>query len=465
MEQQRAQLKKLEEALAEDRRAEPPLVSDVKPPEGADSAHYFDPLTGLPNRKYFQQQLADFIALARREHRPLSVMLLNFNRFREINNTLGHDAGDDLLKEVSQRVCRTLRESDIAARFGADEFAVMLPTTHSLAGAQVVAGKVIEAVERPFYVRGHRLLMGVSVGIAMYPDHGPDDHAVMQQADRAMGLAKRAGGGCVTPDVDAEGSKSSGRLVLAGDLREAIERKELVMHYQPKVALATGEVIGGEALVRWQHPTDGLIFPDKFIPVIENTRVIDHLTHEVLDMALAWASGWRTEGRACNVSVNLSARTLHDGGLPNRIGALLEAHALPPEALVLEITEGAIMIDAERAMQVVTTLAELGVGIAIDDFGTGYSSLAYLRRLPATEIKIDRSFVMAMESNPEDVAIVRSVVDLGSSLGKQVVAEGIETAEAMQMLADMGCHAGQGYFISRPVPADGFRAWLEARQA
>jgi diguanylate cyclase (GGDEF)-like protein len=465
MESQRNQLSQLEAALASSHRSVTQLSEKLSlANETLERLSFYDVLTGLPNRRHFHEGLSHFIALARREHRPLPVLLIDFNRFREINDKLGHEVGDRTLRELADRLIGSVRDSDVVARIGGDEFAVMLPSTESMPGAQIVAQKIVDATEKPFEVDGHSLLMGVSIGIAMYPDHGVDNHAILQQADRSMGEAKRAGGGYVISRAKAE-SETNERVVLAGDLREAIEKKQLVLHYQPKIELSSQRVIGGEALVRWQHPSEGLIFPDEFIPVVENTGVINIMTYEILKDALAWVCSWREQGYSHSVAVNLSPRSLHDRDLPNRVARMLDERQAPPEALVLEITESAIMIDADRAKEAITALDEHGVGIAIDDFGTGYSSLAYLRRLPATEIKIDKSFVMKMDTNSDDAAIVRSVVELGRNLGKRVVAEGIESEEVLHMLADMGCEAGQGYHISRPIPADAYSTWMDGRAA
>lgn len=456
----RNELSQLEAALAESHRNVNVLSHELAHAnETLEWLSCYDSLTGLPNRSLFHDQLGRLISIARREKRALPVLHVDINRFTQVNETLGHEVGDSVLREVSQRMTGILRDSDFAARLGDDEFGIVLPTTDSERGAQIVARKIIEAVEAPYNIGGHRLLMGVSVGIALYPEHGADSRSVLLQVQRAMQEAKQSGGGFVSSSSE-QGTESANRVLLAGDLREAIENDQLVLHYQPKLEISSAKVIGAEALVRWQHPNDGLIFPDDFIPIIENTGVINSLTHSVMDSALAWVGKWHKQGRELTVSVNLSPRSLHDADLPDRVLRTLAENEVPASALMLEITESAIIIDAEKAMKVVTELSQMGVGIAIDDFGTGYSSLAYLRRLPADEIKIDKSFVLNMDESADDASIVRSVIDLAKNLGKTVVAEGIENTDVWHILRGMDCDAGQGYHISRPIPADSFDEWL-----
>ena len=298
----------------------------------------------------------------------------------------------------------------------------------------------------------HRVTGGSSSGAGVSLNQG--------SALVAMEEAKRSGGGFVACAPDQSKAPAS-QVILAGDIRDAIDQNELILHYQPKVAMKDGRVIGAEALVRWNHPHQGLIYPDSFIPLVERTGLINSLTLTVLDMALAQARIWQDSGNPMSISVNLSSRALHDARLPEHISERLRFHNVPPEGLILEITETAIMIDADKAMEVVTSLSELGVDIAIDDFGTGYSSLAYLRRLPAREIKIDRSFVLNMHKNVDDKTIVRSVIDLAHNLGMKVVAEGVESREIYDLLKSMDCYCAQGYYISRPVDDEEFSCWLD----
>jgi diguanylate cyclase (GGDEF)-like protein len=419
----------------------------------------YDSLTGLANRRLFYDQLSGYIALARRENRKLPLLLLDVNEFKDVNDSLGHQAGDMVLKEVAERIAHVVRDSDTTARLGGDEFAVVLPTADGVDGAMVVAQKIAAAVEAPIQVDDRRLVLGVSIGISLFPDNGVDEKDMVSLAHGAMEEAKKSGGGYVACAPD-QNKSPSGQLILAADIRDAIDRGELVLHFQPKVSMRDGEVIGAEALVRWDRPEHGLIYPDRFIPLVERTGLINSLTLKVMDLALEQVRLWHSAGKKLSVSVNLSPRTLHDSKLPQYISSRLSHYDLPAESLILEITETAIMIDADKAMEVVTGLSDLGVGIAIDDFGTGYSSLAYLRRLPADELKIDRSFVRNMHTDEDDRTIVRSVIDLAHNLGMQVVAEGVECREIYDLLRDMNCYCAQGYYISRPVADEKFRDWL-----
>jgi len=420
----------------------------------------YDPLTGLANRTLFYDQLSGYIAIAQREKRKLPLLVLDVNAFKDMNDSLGHHAGDSVLKMVAERISAVIRDSDTAARLGGNEFCVVLPTAATAEGAMVVAQKIANAVEAPMHVDGHRLVLGVSIGISFFPDNGLDEKGIVSLALVAMNEAKRSGGGFVACAPD-QNKSPTGQLIMAGDIRDAIERNELTLHYQPKVAMKDGGVIGAEALVRWEHPQQGRIYPDNFIPLVEWTGLVNGLTLAGLDAALAQARIWQDSGKPKSISVNLSSRALHDTRLPEHISERLKTHKVLPHSLMLEITETAIMIDADKAMEVITSLSELGVGIAIDDFGTGYSSLSYLRRLPAQEIKIDRSFVLNMHRNDDDKTIVRSVIDLADNLGMQAVAEGVESLEIYDLLKDMNCYCAQGYYISRPVAEDHFNNWLE----
>ena len=349
------------------------------------------------------------------------MLLLDLNCFKEINDNLGHAVGDLVLSEIAKRITDLLRDSDVAARLGDDEYGVLLPTTCSMEGALIVAQRIVEVIEEPLLLEGHNVVVGVSIGVAIFPGHGETQKELLRQADLAMCEAKRCGGGFAASHP-VRGNCGSSMPVLVGDVRDAIRRNELVLHYQPKIDVDTNKLIGAEALVRWQHPEFGLMPPDEFIPVVERTSFIKELTISVLDAALLWLSQLRDAGHKLNVSVNLSARSLHDAGLPDDVSAMLQRHATSPDGLILEITESVILIDAEKAMDVVNRLFELGVAISIDDFGTGYSSLAYLRRLPVSEVKIDKSFVLNIDTSNDDVAIVRSVIDLSKNLGMRVVA-------------------------------------------
>ncbi len=420
-----------------------------------------DALTDLPNRTLFHDRVGQALAVARREHVPVAVMIMDLDRFKEVNDTLGHASGDELLKQAGERLRAALRESDTVARLGGDEFGVLLPKVVDSAAAVSVARKLRKALEEPFTIHGLALQMEASVGIALYPEHGDDVHSLLQRADVAMYVAKEHPAGCEVYARERD-EYSPDRLTMLTELRRAIDAGELVLHYQPKAELRTGRVSGVEALVRWSHSTRGLIPPDEFIPLAQKTGVIVPLTHFVLNEALRQCRTWQLEGLNLCVGVNLSARNLLDVNLPDTVGGLLAKWEVAPSFLELEITESTILADPIRAMHVLSRLSDMGVRLAIDDFGTGYSSLAYLKRLPVDELKIDKSFVQGMERDDNDAVIVRSTIDLGRNLGLRVVAEGVETDEAWRRLVALGCDVAQGYYLSRPVPAAELASWLRA---
>jgi diguanylate cyclase (GGDEF)-like protein len=420
-----------------------------------------DALTDLPNRTLFHDRVGQALSVARREHLPVAVMIMDLDRFKEVNDTLGHASGDELLKQAGVRLRDALRESDTVARLGGDEFGVLLPRVVDSAAAVAVARKLRKALEEPFAIHGLALQIEASVGIALYPEHGDDVHSLLQRADVAMYEAKEHPAGCEVYAKERD-DYSPDRLTLLTELRRAIDVGELVLHYQPKADLRTSEVHGVEALVRWSHPKRGLVPPDEFIPLAQKTGVIVPLTFFVLNEALRQCRTWKLEGLDLCVGVNLSARNLLDVHLPDTVGELLAKWEVSPSLLELEITESTILADPIRAMHVLSRLSDMGVRLAIDDFGTGYSSLAYLKRLPVDELKIDKSFVQGMEEDENDAVIVRSTIDLGRNLGLRVVAEGVETAEAWRRLAALGCDIAQGYYLSRPIPAAELAAWLRA---
>ena len=419
-----------------------------------------DPVTELANRTLFQQQVNQAIAQTQRSGAVSAVMLLDLDRFNEINDTLGHHQGDLLLHEVGVRLSAGLRAGDLVGRLGGDEFAVFAHDLGSREEAFLLAARIREAIARRIELAGVALEVEVSIGLSLCPDDGDDVEELLSRADIAMYEAKRQRTGVELYDAAADTS-SRLRLGLLAELRTAIADDQLVVHYQPKVASQTGEVEGLEALVRWEHPERGLLFPDEFIALAENTGLMRPLTSHVLDRALAQLRVWRDAGHPdLTMAVNLSTRNLLDGALPQEVAARLAAHGLPASALELEITETTLMVDPMRAKAVLVELAAIGVGLAIDDFGTGYTSLSWLGELPITTLKIDRSFVMRMTEHAKDEAIVRSSVQLGHSLGLDVVAEGIEHAGVWQGLAELGCEYLQGYFFSRPQPAEQMQAWL-----
>jgi diguanylate cyclase len=422
-----------------------------------------DALTGMANRTLLRDRTDQAIRQADRELVPTALLLLDLDRFKEVNDTLGHHYGDQLLVQVGERLRGRLREVDTVARLGGDEFAVLLPKIATAEGAVAVAAKLQAAFDEPFRLDDLALDVEASIGVALYPEHGSDFDELLQHADIAMYVAKDTHAGFVLFDPKYD-QHSPWRLALLGELRRAIDQQQLVLHYQPKVDTHTGQMLGVEALVRWQHPTHGLLPPGEFIPLAERTGLIGPLTNYVLDAALRQCQAWRRADHELAVAVNVSARSLLDLAFPDQVAGLLARWEVPARLLVVEITESTIMADPTHTLEVLGRLNTMGVQIAIDDFGTGYSSMAHLKTLPVHELKVDRSFVSQMTSNTSDAVIVRSTVDLGRNLGLRVVAEGVEDLTTLEQLDALGCDAIQGYYISRPVPADDLIHWLEQRQ-
>jgi diguanylate cyclase (GGDEF)-like protein len=419
-----------------------------------------DALTGLPNRTLLHDRTGQAIRQADRELVPTALLLIDLDRFKEVNDTLGHHFGDQLLVQVGQRLQAALRQVDTVARLGGDEFAVLLPRIETREGAVTVARKLQAALEEPFPLEGLTVDVEASIGVALYPDHASDPEELLQRADIAMYTAKETHAGFAAFDPQQD-QHSPRRLALLGELRRALEQHQLLLHYQPKVNAHTGQMLGVEALVRWQHPEQGLIPPDEFIPLAERTGLITPLTHYVLDEALRQCRQWHDAGHELSVAVNVSARRLLDFQFPDEVSELLARHQVPAPLLVVELTESTIMADPIHALDVLGRLNTMGVQLSIDDFGTGYSSMAYLKNLPVHELKVDRSFVSQMLRNSNDAVIVHSTVDLGRNLGLRVVAEGVENALTLQHLDLLGCHAVQGYHISRPVTAEDLISWVE----
>ena len=417
-----------------------------------------DPLTDLPNRTLFQDRTGVALRAAARSGVTVAVLLLDLNRFKEVNDTLGHQYGDYLLLQVADRLRGSLRDSDSVARLGGDEFAILLPVAgweEALAAAQRVGA----ALHNPFSMYDITLDIDASIGIAL-AEPGDDVETLLRHADVAMYEAKAAHHPFARYESSRDDNDRS-RLVLLGDLRRAIAAGELILHYQPKVRTDIGTMSSVEALVRWQHPTRGLLQPDRFIPLAESTAVIHALTTEVLRLALSQARTWVDAGRAIPVAVNISARSLLDPRFPAHVRGLLDAHDVAPYLLCLELTETAVMTDHDLALIVLQALDSMGVSLSIDDFGTGYSSMSYLKALPVKELKIDRSFVIGMASDPHSAVIVRSTIDLAHDLGMTVVAEGVEDGVTRNNLAAMGCDLVQGYEICRPVSAGELELWLK----
>jgi diguanylate cyclase (GGDEF)-like protein len=418
-----------------------------------------DGLTGLPNRLLLNDRTGRALDDAARTGAITAVLLIDLDHFKEINDTLGHYVGDQLIRAVGARLREAMREGDTVARLGGDEFAVLACELAGRADAEQVAHRLVTALTSPFTIDGVRLDVQASVGIALAPDQGTDGPTLMQRADVALYAAKEHRGtyAFYSPDRD---SHSVQKLALLGELREGVNDGQLRVFYQPKCDAATGVLVGMEALVRWQHPTRGLVYPDDFIPIAENTGLIGSLTLEVLNQSLRFARLLRDAGTPLGVAVNISVRCLTDLELPRQVAGLLGRWGVPPESLTLEVTETTIMIDPTRTMTVLGLLRDLGVSLSIDDFGTGYSSLAYLKRLEANELKIDRSFVFTMTSNSNDAVIVRSTIELGHNLGLRLVAEGVEDAETWTMLKALGCDVIQGYHLSKPLPESEVLSWI-----
>jgi diguanylate cyclase (GGDEF)-like protein len=419
----------------------------------------YDQLTGLPNRNLFLECLAEAVSDEVGGRDSVAVLLLDLDRFTETNNTLGVANGDRVLCEVAARLRDELGPETLVARLGADEYAVMCPRADGSAGALSTAQAIQARLERPIVLEGVALNVEASIGIAVTGEHAESADALLQHADAALSHARSY---CTRIEVYSpeRDSFDADRLRLLGQVRGALEHDELILHYQPKVDLATRTVTGVEALVRWRHPERGLLAPPSFIPLIEQTALIGPLTQHVIDRALGQMVVWRRRGISLDMSVNLSARNLLDVDLPAKIAALLRRHAIEPQRLIVEVTESASMVDPERAVSVLEALRASGVGVSVDDFGTGNASIEYLTTLPADEIKIDRSFITDILQDRRSEAIVRSTIDLARNLELTVVAEGIETDAVMEHLTALGCEVGQGYFISRPLAGEEMTAWL-----
>ncbi|MFQ5760864.1 MAG: EAL domain-containing protein, partial [Acidiferrobacterales bacterium] len=428
--------------------------------ESLEHMAFTDPLTKLPNRMLFHDRLHQAILNARREHRSFALLIMDLDRFKEINDTLGHHVGDLILEQVGERLRDKLRASDTVARMGGDEFAVLLGAVDRQQ-AEMAARMLIKALRPPFMVEEQRFEIGASIGITLYPDHGEEASVLTQRADVAMYAAKNTTCEFVfyTSALDQHMPK---RLALMGELRQAVDYEEFVVYYQPKVNLQTGHVAGVEALVRWQHPTKDILLPDTFIPLMEQSGLIRSLTPIVLTAALKGCRDWQKAGLDIPVSVNFSTRDLQDPFLGDNLSDLVNEQGIQPEWLELEVTESTVMADPARAMDILSDIASKGVQIAIDDFGTGYSSLGYLKKLPISAVKIDRSFVIGMTEDEHNATIVRSSIDLAHNMGLKVVAEGVENADVVANLTNLGCDAAQGMFISRPMPVDELLSWLKS---
>ncbi len=423
-----------------------------------------DTLTDLPNRATLLERLEQAISLA--EHTQtenkseVALLTMDLDSFKEINDTFGHHHGDILLQQLGMRLRNVVYTEDTVARLGGDEFALLLPTSND-ASVQHILAEVATILEEPFVIEDLPLQVQASIGIALYPTHGADGLTLLRRADVAMYTAKHAHLGHMLYDP-AQDTYSPRRLAMMGALRKAIANNELKLYYQPKVEIQTGKVHSVEALVRWQHPEFGFVPPDQFIPLAEQTGLIIPLTLWVLETAARQCSEWLRVGLELSIAVNLSMWDLRELTLPNTIGTLLERYSLPARLLRVELTESVVMNDVERTLDILNRISNLGIQISVDDFGTGYSSLAYLKRMPITELKIDRSFVMHMVDVEVDATIVQSTVAMAHSLGLKVVAEGVEDEKTWHLLSDFKCDTAQGYYMSRPVSSQDLENWLHA---
>ena len=421
----------------------------------------YDPLTGLPNRTLFIERVSSAARHESRHDGAVAVLLIDLDRFTEVNNTLGVANGDELLREVARRLRDEIPEETLVARLGGDEFAVLCSRTEGVADALRIAAALQASLQAPASLNGVALNVEASIGVAVMGEHAENPDVLLRRADAALAHARSRGGRIQVYAPECDQFDAEG-LVLLGQVRAALERGEFIVYYQPKVDMHSRRIIGVEALVRWQPPEHGMLPPMRFIPLIEQTALVGPLTLHVIEQALRQLVAWRRSGIELELSVNLSARNLIDAELPGRIASLLEQHGIPAERLTVEVTESAAVIDRGRAVAGLEALRASGVGVSIDDFGTGNASIEYLATLPASEIKIDRSFITDILEDRRSEAIVRSTIELARNLELTVVAEGIESEAVMDHLATLGCEVGQGFFISRPLPADELARLLPA---
>lgn len=420
---------------------------------------FYDPLTSLPNRNSLRDRVMEKIKNDAGRGEPFALLLMDLNHFKDINDTLGHHRGDLVLQEVAQRLQSFLTAPAVAARLGGDEFAILLPDLDRKRDVEGVVEDIQRVLHAPVVIDDLAIAVEAGIGVALYPEHGTNPDSLLRRADVAMYAAKKAGVSHIVYDIKDD-HHSTARLALIAELRHAIEHDRLVLHYQPKIDLKSGRICGAEALVRWMHQRRGMIPPDQFIAAAEQSGMIHSLTNWVLRSAVRQSEQWQLQGFNLPLAVNLSARNLFEPGLPEEITQLLQQHRLEPSSLSLEITESAIMADPSRAEQILRQLHAIGIQLSIDDFGIGYSSFGYLSRLTVNRLKVDKSFVMRMMKSPNDAVIVRSTIDLAHNLGLEVVAEGVEDQETYDALLKWNCDAAQGYFMSRPLPAEDFSRWL-----
>jgi diguanylate cyclase (GGDEF)-like protein/PAS domain S-box-containing protein len=425
---------------------------------------HFDELTSLPNRTMFMHTLQRALSLAQRRHKSFAIFFIDLDRYKNINDSLGHEAGDQLLQDVARRLRHHLRESDTVARLGGDEFVVLVEDCDDARELDAIAQNILNAVGRPYMLSGQEYHVTGSIGISTYPTDGQDPAALLKNADIAMYMAKDHGKNNFQFYSPQQNAHSFERLALESSLRHALERAEFMLHFQPKVDIASGHIVGVEALLRWNHPDLQMVMPSQFIPLAEETGLIVPIGRWVLRTACAQSVAWQREGLTpLRIAVNLSARQFAHDGLLQDIADIIEETGLAPGGLEVEITESMVMQNPERAVTTLTRLREMGISVSIDDFGTGYSSLGYLKRFPVDNVKIDRSFIKDLPHDHDDAAITRAVIAMAQSLRMRVIAEGVETREQLNFLRDHGCDECQGYYLSRPLPAGEFallvRSW------
>ena len=419
----------------------------------------YDHLTGIPNRSLIQDRMEQSILRAQRDHSKVSVLMVDLDHFKEINDTLGHDIGDKLLQKVCNRLRKLLRGPDTLGRLGGDEFAVIAPDASSDT-ATLIANNLLKGLEKPIALEGQYFSIAASIGIATYPEHGENISTLLKRADVAMYVAKRAKSGYFVYD-SSEDQYSPGRLALMHDLRESISNNELLLHYQPKIDISTATITGVEALARWPHPEQGMFPPEFFIPIMEQTGLIRPFTAWVLNEAISQCAKWKKSGLDMSISINLSMHNLRDPDFPELVIDLLKKWEVAPESLILEITESVVMGNNRQVPEVLTLLSQTGIQFSIDDFGTGYSSLVHLKKLKVNELKIDKSFIAGMQNNKDDEIIVRSTIDLGHNLGLRIVAEGVETEDTLDKLKNMGCEQFQGHLVSKALASEDLTAFAK----
>ena len=419
----------------------------------------YDPLTGLANRQMLIERLDSAIDAARAAKSIVALLVMDLDRFKDINDTFGHSYGDELLRDVGERLRIAVDTNDMVARLGGDEFAIVIVSARDSSKVAGIARRILNGFHQPFAIEGQLVEADASVGIAVYPDHGSDARTLLRRADVAMYAAKEANSGYAFHSSSHD-SRTPEELALVVEMRGAMERNEFEMYYQPKLHLRSGLMTRAEALIRWNHPKRGLLAPGAFVPIAERTGLIKPLTDWILNRVMQQLDEWHTTGAPVHVAVNVSAKSLREQTLPAKIQTLLDKWHVDPRFVKIEITETGVVSDPAHALAIMAMMQSMGLRLSLDDFGTGYSSLTHLRQLPVDEIKIDKSFVMAMLESEADTTIVRTIIDLGRNLGKQVCAEGVETQEAWERLEAMNCDLAQGYWISKPVPAATLIEWL-----